>query len=183
MRFWDFVILIQMSLDIKIITLPVSRWQEYKLLRLEALEKESQAFGAKYIEAKAKPDDEWTERVKRAEIEDKDIMLFAEDNGQLIGMIGAYFKKSEENQEVANIWGVYVSDAYRGNGIGKQLMEAIVARLKKVPDLKSVKLMVNQEQKPAVSLYQQLGFNIVGTEKFVLGDGKEHDEYIMEKVI
>ena len=172
-----------MDSPIKIITIPLSRWKEYKELRLEALEKESHAFGAKYSEALLTPEEEWTERVKSAEKEQKDIMVFAEHKGQLIGMMGAYFNKSEENSNKANIWGVYVQDSFRGNGVGKQLMGAILTKLKTKPNIKKVVLMVNREQLPAVGLYQSLGFNKVSTERFRLGDGKEHDEIIMELML
>lgn len=56
-----------MKSGITIVIPPVSRWQEYKQLRLESLRKESQAFGAKYTDAKIKSDEEWIERVKASE--------------------------------------------------------------------------------------------------------------------
>lgn len=107
-------------------------------------------------------------------------MLFAQDKGKLIGMIGAYFNKSKENQGIANIWGFYVNENYRGVGIGKQLIEEIVNKIKTIADLKIIRLYVNQEQQPAVNVYKQAGFVIVGTENFELGDRKKHKEYILE---
>ncbi len=172
-----------MESSITIVSLPLSRWEEYKNIRLEALKHEAHAFGARYSEAKTKPDEEWIQRVTAAEKEDKDIMLFAQDKGKLVGMIGAYFNKSEENLGIGYIWGVYVNKQYRKKGIGKRLMEEIIERLKKMPTVKRIKLMVNQQQKSAVRLYQTFGLTIVGTEKYMLGDGREHDEYIMEKVL
>ncbi len=172
-----------MNSDVKIIHLPISRWREYKELRLEALKKEPQAFGANYNETVSKPDDVWIERVKASEIGDKDLMYFAEVNGKLIGMIGAFFNTNEKNQVVSNIWGVYVNEQFRGKGIGKKLMEQLINRVESNNKSKIIKLKVTRNQKEALSLYQRFGFKIVGTIKYILGDGKEHDEYIMEKVL
>lgn len=167
--------------QIEILKLNEDNWQDYKNLRLEALQSDPQAFGASYADAIKKPDDEWIERVKAAQNEDKDIMLFAKTDGQLIGMIGAYFNKEINKPNVADIWGVYVNSQYRGRSIGKKLMQELLNRLGTVPNLRRVKLMVNKNQTSAVGLYQSLGFEVTGNESTVLGDGNKYDEYIMER--
>jgi len=98
-------------------------------------------------------------------------------------MIGAYFNKEINEKGIANIWGVYLNKEYRGMGIGRGLMEKIVEKVNVIPELKSNKLMVNQTQESAVKLYEKLDFKVVSIEKAVLGDGKEHDEYVMERML
>lgn len=171
-----------MKSPIQIISLPVSRWKEYRNLRFESLKREPQAFGTPFAEAVKRPNDEWIQILRAAETENKDILIFAQDGKKLIGIIGAYFNKDPKNQHIGNIYGVYVNSSYRGCGIGKQLLKKVLERLRSIKGLKKARLMVNQEQKAAVNLYQRSDFAIVGTEKMVLGDGKQHDEYVMEKV-
>lgn len=43
--------------DIQIIKLPPERWNEYKTLRLRALQDDPQAFGSSYAKEVAYPDD------------------------------------------------------------------------------------------------------------------------------
>lgn len=172
-----------MSESVHIISLPKSRWMEYKNIRLEALREDPQAFGTSVSDAEQRPDFYWIDRIEDARKEQTDSMLFAEHEGTIIGMLGAYFHKTPETQHSAHIWGVYVNSKFRGKGIGKRLMQAMIDKLTSLPDIQTVRLLVNKEQLPAVSLYKHLGFTIVGTEEFALGDGKLHQEYNMEKVL
>ena len=48
---------------------------------------------------------------------------------------------------------------------------------------KKAKLMVSVTEIPAKKLYESVGFQEVGTTDWILGDGKKHQLYIMEKEI
>ncbi len=173
---------IELEATIEIVTLQPDEWQEYKNIRIEALQNEPQAFGANYEDALKKPDEEWIDRVKAAVTENKDIMLFARVDGKIVGMIGAYFHKSPETETVGNIWGVYVSEAYRGKGVAKKLMEKLLERLR-AKGLHEAKLEVNVEQSAALGLYQKMGFVIVEKlEKALVKNGKYYNEYRMRKI-
>lgn len=170
-----------MNSDIKIINLPVSRWREYRDLRLESLKMEPQAFATPFTKALTSPDEEWIGILKNAEKEDKDILLFAEHNGKLIGIVGAYFNKDSKQQGIGNIYGVYVNKAYRDKGIGKKLLEKVLERLQATSKITKAKLTVNLDQSAAKALYEGSGFKIVGKEQFRLGDGLLHEELVLEK--
>jgi GNAT superfamily N-acetyltransferase len=82
-------------------------------------------------------------------------LIFAEQGGRLIGMIGAFRDKAQVS---AHIVSVYVSKAARGKGVGRALMQAILAEVGKVECIHTATLGVNQEQTAAVALYRRFGF-------------------------
>lgn len=163
--------------DVRVITLPVSRWREARRIRLEALQDSPQAFGSSYEREAAQPDEFWIGRLREAE-EGRSHSLYAEHDGKLVGMIGAYF---EAGPEVASVVAMYVAPAYRGQGVGRMLVDAILDRLRERPETLKAKLLVNVEQAAAVRLYRSAGFVEVGTERIPLGDGRVYDELIMER--
>ena len=161
---------------ITIQSLPESRWQEYRDLRLEALSCDFVAFGSSYEEENNFSEEEWKRRVKNA--------LFAVSNNKPIGVIVCIQEEKSRTKHVANIYSVYVSPQFREQGVGKQLMSAILNKINKNQTIVKVKLMVNPLQKAAVHLYQSHGFEIVGTlRKEMYVNGKFYDELIMEKLV
>ncbi len=166
-----------MTNDVRIITLPPERWEEYRTLRLYALQESPQAFGSSYAESVAQPDEFWINRLRSAEA-GRNVLLFAEDDGQLVGLIGSYGEAGEP--DVANIITVFVAPDYRGSGLGSRLVDAILAEVRKRPEIRVARLTVNVAQTAAISAYHRAGFKTVATEHNLMGDGIEHDELIME---
>ena len=165
---------------IEIIKLEPEEWQGYRILRLEALQNDPQAFGSSYQEYVRKPDSYWQGRLEDAAEGKKDWLLFAKENDRLIGMVGAFIKDEED---VAEIISLYVTKDARGKGVSKLLMSGLLHELEHNTPVVKVKLSVNIEQLAAVRLYESFGFVVAGQENARLGDGKIHEEYIMERVI
>ena len=163
--------------DIQVISLPASRWREARQIRLEALRDSPQAFAVPYDHEAAHPDEFWIGRLREAE-DGRAYAIYAEHDGKLVGMIGAFF---EAGPEVATIVAMYVSPSYRGRGVGRQLVEAIIERLGRHPGTEKATLMVNVEQLAAVELYRSAGFEVVEKQRIALGDGRVYDELIMER--
>jgi ribosomal protein S18 acetylase RimI-like enzyme len=160
-----------------IITLPQSRWREFKAIRLEALSDSPQAFGSAYATEAARPDEHWIGRLRETN-EGRGLSLFAECDGKLVGMIGAFF---DAGPEVASVVAVYVTPEQRGRGAGKLLVDEVLARLRALPGTHAARLMVNVEQTAALKLYLQAGFVEVGRERVPMGDGNVYDELILER--
>ena len=160
--------------DIKIIQLSPGRWKEYKHLRLEALQRDPQAFGQKYGKAVDFPDSYWIDHLEKSQAKEKLLVYFAEKNEKLLGMIGAFFHSGEETEDSAQIFSVYVNKDFRNLGVAKRLQNHLLRELGKIVGLKKVRVMVNRAQEPAVNLYKQGNFRLVKTEKRELGDGKEY---------
>lgn len=83
---------------------------------------------------------------------DPDLFLVAEDDGKIIGtVIGGYDGRR------GIIYHLAVARAYRGNGIGKQLMAEVEKRLAAKGCLKAY-LLVTRENTDVIEFYKRLGW-------------------------
>lgn len=152
------------------------RWAESRDLRLDALRKEPIAFGSSYEEEKRLSEGDWRERMKNA--------LFAISEDRPIGMIALVREKKTKARHIANIYGMYVNEKYRGLGIGRKLMDSALKQIRRNKEVVKVKLTVNPKQKAAVKLYLNCGFKVVGRSKKELRvEGRFYDDLIMEKML
>lgn len=157
-----------------------SAWQDFKVLRLDALATDPQAFEASFDELHAKPDTYWTERLQDVAEGNGSWLLFAKREQRLVGMIGALIA---EERHVANLTAVFVAEEARGRGIGTGLMSAILRELRQERSIQRLRLYVNTSQTAAMHLYDRFGFRIVVAERARYGDGQEHDGYVMERAL
>jgi ribosomal protein S18 acetylase RimI-like enzyme len=162
---------------VRIIALPVERWEEYRTLRLYALQESPQAFGSSHAASVAQPDEFWINRLRNAAA-GRNLLLFAEDVDRLVGLIGTYDESGEP--DVANIISVFVAPDYRGRGLASRLVDAILVEIRRRPEIRVARLTVNVSQTSAISAYQRAGFRTVATEHNLMGDGIKYDELIME---
>ncbi|OGO72785.1 MAG: hypothetical protein A2Z49_07565 [Chloroflexi bacterium RBG_19FT_COMBO_56_12] len=169
---------------LEIITLSPHEWQSYRQLRLESLQESPQAFGSPYKDQVAKPDSYWQSRLADAAKGEQSWLLFARAGGQLLGMIGAFRDEVDDPSaaDQAAVISVYVTPTWRGRGISSLLMQTILDVLKE-NGIRLAHLGVNLDQAAALHLYQRFGFNIVSTVTHPMGDGIDHDEYLMEKLL
>jgi len=165
---------------IEIVELPVSDWRAFRKIRLEALKEEPQAFGSSYAKDAAYPDSKWQERLRDGENK-TGIYLFAKLEGKIVGMVMGGRTDEDKHAHLAHIWGTFVDSSARGKGAGKELMERAVEELGKEADVQKIRVTVNTEQKPAVKLYESLGFKPINATMMKMGDGLEHQEIEMEK--
>ncbi|MGD2035932.1 MAG: N-acetyltransferase [Bacteroidales bacterium] len=104
------------------------------------------------------------ERIKKASIENGDIILGAFDP-DLIGIISITRDKRLKRFHKADLHGMFVKHEYRGNGIGKTLFEKALTMVKNMKGLEEIQLSVDSENKSACALYQKFGFTIAWKEK------------------
>lgn len=166
--------------NIEIVTLQPQQWQRYKDLRLRALKEERQAFSSTYEDSIKYPDSFWQERLKQAYAGNSQWLLFAKQGDNLVGMAGGYVTDEKDTAEVV---GIYIVKEARGQGISNKLTVDLINRIKQNKSINKLLIGVNPEQVAALSLYQGLGFKIIGKEKMMMGDGKQHDYYKMVLII
>lgn len=142
----------------RIALLQAEDWRELRAIRLEAFSQSPAAFSTTLAEALARPDDDWRQRLAAA----RSIHLAARGEGRVIGLAGAHLESDEGDQTVAVVFGMYVSEAFRGRGIGRLLLQALLDRLQAMPRIETVRLWVRPSQRPALRLYESLGFRIDG---------------------
>jgi ribosomal protein S18 acetylase RimI-like enzyme len=177
-------------MDISVRKLLVTEWRLLKNLRLKALKEEPTAFASSYKEDKKKSDEDWKRYLEGAWREDSSIMLFAEVDGHLVGILGAHWVVKKKQEHVAEVGMMYVDVDYRKNGIARKLFEEVEKKLKEVQtesgkrQIHKLKLEVNSQNKSAIALYKSLGFKHVGTLKDELLVGQVYyDIDIMEKIL
>ncbi|MFA4647725.1 ribosomal protein S18-alanine N-acetyltransferase [Pyrococcus kukulkanii] len=98
--------------------------------------------------------------------------LVAEYNAKVIGYVMEYLKPDMEG----HIMSIAVHPDYRGNGIGKALMVAVIDRLFK-RGARWIGLEVRVSNERAINLYRKLGFKIVKRIISYYSDGE--DAYYM----
>ncbi|MGO4275177.1 GNAT family N-acetyltransferase, partial [Paenibacillus sp. TAF58] len=97
-----------------------------------------------------------------------------------IGTVGFKREQSLKMKHKAFIWGIYVSEKHRGQGIAKQLMVEVIHRGKQLERLKQVSLSVVTTNGAAADLYRKLGFETYGVERNALEyEGQGYDEEMM----
>ena len=162
--------------EIKIVKLPASKWKEYRKLRLEGLQKDPIAFGSSFEEEKMLSEEEWKRRCKNT--------IFAVSQDKVVGMIIYNFQQRKKLQHIANMYGAYVSSAFRKQGVGRKLLEAALVEILKNKKIVKISLGVMKEQKAAIALYKKYGFKVVGDfKKDLKVKNKYYDHLVMEKLL
>lgn len=87
-------------------------------------------------------------------------ILIARYKGEPAGCIGLL----DDGSDVSEMTYVYVRDEFRGLGIGKSLVKAVIERARNA-GFKTMRLHTNLLFEPAVNLYKSLGFEEVSPDK------------------
>ncbi|HTS09344.1 MAG TPA: GNAT family N-acetyltransferase [Candidatus Eisenbacteria bacterium] len=150
---------------------------EWLRLRLEALRHDPEAFSASLEEYESLS----VEEVKHRLWSSADAFVVgASEGSRLIGMAGFYRDQGGKSRHKARVWGVYVSPAARGNGVGRGLMQKLLERGTKVNGVEQILISVTSTQTAAIKLYRSLGFEPFGHEPRALKvAGKFIDEEYM----
>jgi ribosomal protein S18 acetylase RimI-like enzyme len=151
----------------------------YWNLRLEALERESEAFVESAEEHRATPIELAAARLRSED--NASLVLGAFLDAELVGMAGFFREKHHKARHKGRIWGVYVRGNCRGQGIGRALCLALLERIKALPGLEQVILSISSRQVAAQALYRSLGFETFGVERaaFKIGSQYFDEEYMV----
>lgn len=105
--------------------------------------------------------------------------LVAEENGKLIGWCDAIpGGPASCSRHVARL-GMGLQADYRGRGIGRQLLDAVITKAREL-GLEKIELGVYASNEPAIRLYRSFGFTEEGTHKRArLVDGVYDDILMM----
>ena len=141
------------------------------------MQSEPAAYSSSYEETLGRSEEHWQQRLAN----DQSVHLLARAQGRPIGMVGGYLGSDEGDDSVAVVFGMYVASQHRGKGIGRLLLTSLIDRLAAFPQISTIRLGVTQTQDPARTLYESVGFRVVGkTEEGIVVNDRQYDELIME---
>jgi ribosomal protein S18 acetylase RimI-like enzyme len=144
-------------------------------VRLEALEREPRAFGSSAGDHRKQTVD--ATAASLGSPSPGSFVLGALHAGKLVGIAGFQREQQQKRRHKGHIWGVYVTDAHRGCGIGRALMLGLIEQAKAHPGLEQITLTVTIGQVAARGLYESIGFRLFGREPRALCvDGSYVDE-------
>jgi RimJ/RimL family protein N-acetyltransferase len=143
-------------------------------LRLRGLQEEPHAFSRSYEESKDVP---ISDIEKRLLVNNDQFVLGVFDDDKLIGVTGFLRYNGEKVAHKGEMWGVYLLSEYRGQGVAKKLLLAVIEKARALPGVELIHLGVNPANKPVVGLYESVGFTKWGEEVHAL---KVNGEYVDE---
>ncbi|HRH31420.1 MAG TPA: GNAT family N-acetyltransferase [Candidatus Paceibacterota bacterium] len=168
-------------MSLQILSIPPTRWQEYKNLRLEADKNDPEAFGASADELMKKNDLSWKNTLLPNPLRE---MIFAQMDGKLIGMIGINYETMEKVKHTAKLTSFYVTPSSRGQKVGLQLLQEALSKIAEKAHIKKVVLSVTKSKVQAIKLYQKLDFETIGTYyDEIYHNGKYYDQIAMQKYV
>jgi RimJ/RimL family protein N-acetyltransferase len=148
----------------------------YRAIRLEALQRDPDAFGSTFAEESAHPLTVFAERLERSAV------FGAFCGGDLQGTAGFFVQPGAKHAHKGMLVGMYVGPAARGAGIGRRLVEAVIDYARGQVEL--IQLRVISDNDVARRLYARLGFEEYGVEKCAAKhEGRYHDDVLMAKML
>lgn len=151
----------------------------YKEIRLRALKNDPESFGSTYEQEVNRPLKEFAERIQHSK--DKFTLGCFDDSNLLVGIVNFVRESRLKTAHKGNIYGMYIEPEYRGRGLGKSLLLALIERAtRECAGLEQIHLAVVSNNLPAKRLYISLGFEIYGVEPNALKfEGHSLDEDLM----
>jgi RimJ/RimL family protein N-acetyltransferase len=153
----------------------------YRAVRLRGLAEHPEAFSSSFEEeATPEGDARIARRLEPSTLAPHDGMLGAFDGAALIGTIGMSVDMRAKLRHQGLVVGMYVVPERTGEGIGRALLDALVARARAVSGLTGLVLTVTDGNAAALRLYERAGFALAGREpEAVRVAGVAHDKLIM----
>jgi GNAT superfamily N-acetyltransferase len=103
--------------EISVRSLGEDEWEQYRAVRLSALEESPEAFAAAADEERSFEEEFWRTRMRRSQ------RLVAEESDQPVG-VASIGQAGDGNPKVAELFGLWVSPELRGRGVATLLVQA-----------------------------------------------------------
>ncbi|MED3985771.1 GNAT family N-acetyltransferase [Peribacillus simplex] len=122
--------------------------------------------------------------IRRLLENDRETIIVAEINGEVIGWIG-FQSENRKRMSHKGSFGMMIRKNYRGKGIGKELIEALLEWAEANPFIEKVSLGVFSTNQRAISLYKKMGFVEEGRKikEFKMSESEYVDDIIMYKMV
>ncbi|MDZ5606168.1 GNAT family N-acetyltransferase [Bacillus pseudomycoides] len=124
---------------------------------------------------------EWVQGVLENE---KETLIVAEKDGEVVGWI-VFLTENKKRLSHTGSFGIMIRKNYRGLGIGKMLLQALLDWAEKNPLIEKISLGVFSTNYSAISLYKKMGFIEEGRKikEFKMNDNEYVDDILMYKLV
>jgi len=150
--------------------------EDYCTIRLESLAREPDAFGSVHAVEASRPLSDFAERLMSSSV------FGAYADGTLVGVAGFKQQAGPKDHHKGFVWGMYVQGDWRGHGVGRALMDAVIDAARGT--VEQLTLAVVQGNDAAVALYGKVGFEVYGIEPRALKSMSGYsDEVLMVRIL
>lgn len=149
----------------------------WAVLRREALEEDPLVFGSSVPDDPQQLVEIGRERLAPSE----DAAVFgAFEGAKLVGIVGVRREPGRKERHKTHVWGVYVTAASRGHGVGGAMLRAAIDKARSWPGVELAGLSVSEAANRAWRMYERHGFRAWGREPRALcWEGRSVDEIHM----
>lgn len=145
----------------------------YRAIRLEALAAHPEAFASTFAREQEKSLAWFEERLTTSDV----FGAFIDD--EIVGIAGFHRQDGPQTMHKADLWGMYVRQSAGRAGIGRRLVDTVIAHAAK--QVEKLQLAVASKNEAALRLYKAAGFVEYGHEvKALKQNGRYFDEVLME---
>jgi GNAT superfamily N-acetyltransferase len=142
-------------------------WQRFRAIRLRALEDAPDAFGGAAAHERGFDEDRWRSWFEGWD-GGRNAVFVAEDGDRWIGVAVG----SNDADGHAHLYAMWTEPVERGRGVGRALVETVVAWAREESDADALELWVTEGNEAAVALYRSCGFAPTGA-RSVLREGSD----------
>lgn len=130
-------------------------WRSHRDIRLEMLRDSPDAFWVTLAEETALTEAQWRDQLQRS------WLVQVREGETVIGSAGLGPHWEPGREQTATLWGMYVTPAARGRGVGELLVHAVLAEARRRGHADIVLEVVNTNA-AAIALYERCGFVATG---------------------
>jgi GNAT superfamily N-acetyltransferase len=127
----------------------------HRRLRLRALADSPDSFGELYDEVRARPPDYWDDLTRAVTAPGRHAMFLAGADDRITGCV--YGLVDARHPRTGRVGGMWVEPPWRGQGIGRALLEAVTAWARE-RGFTRLELAAPVASTPARALYRRAGF-------------------------
>jgi RimJ/RimL family protein N-acetyltransferase len=129
--------------------------------------------------------DEPGERALLADLAERDncLAVLAEWRGEVVAMLTFMGDRRPRFRHAGEL-GISVARSHWGHGVGRALMELLIAWAGSSGVVRKLNLIVRADNERAVALYESLGFAVEGRiRREIFVDGEFHDSFTMGRLV
>lgn len=133
----------------------------YRTCRLNALKLAPTAFSSSFETTSKLPESHFEARVA---FEPHSFIFGAFAGDALAGTAGGFVDPEIKCSHIGYVVGMWVEPAYRGQGLSRELLTAVLEQFRRLDGIRTVQLGVTEGNAEALQLYQSSGFREWGNE-------------------